>query len=158
MVTERDIKRSISYQLLRGYLLICLVLALIPIALMIMAISYNESEAVVLMAVVSLVPIIAVINIALKMRDLVQSALSFERSIGRAVSVTGSSFRDITRLVIVFKNSMDKEYRMSTHRLFTINQMGKYMDKDLRIYYSVKLSKVLIAEVVKDSSYPHQAL
>lgn len=148
MVTERDIKRSISYQLLRGYLLICLVLALIPIALMIMAISFSESEAVVLMAVVSLVPIIAVIKIALKMRGLVQSALSFERSVGRAVSVTGSSFRDITRLVIVFKNSMDKEYRMSTHRLFTINQMGKYMDKDLRIYYSVKLSKVLIAEVI----------
>jgi hypothetical protein len=148
MVTERDIKRSISYQLLRGYLLICLVLALIPIALMIMAISFNESEAVVLMAVVSLVPIIAIIKIALKMRDLVQSALSFERSIGRAVSVTGSSFRDITRLVIVFKDSMDKDYRMSTHRLFTINKMGKYMDKDLKIYYSVKLSKVLIAEVI----------
>lgn len=148
MVTERDIKRSISYQLLRGYLLICLVLAFIPIALMIIAISFNESEAVVLMAVVSLVPIITIIKIALKMRDLVQSALSFERSIGRAVSVTGSSFRDITRLVIVFKDSMDKDYRMSTHRLFTINKMGKYMDKDLKIYYSVKLSKVLIAEVI----------
>jgi hypothetical protein len=148
MVTERDIKKSVSYQLLRGYLLICLVLALIPIALMIMAISFNESEAVVLMAVVSLVPIITIIKIALKMRDLVQSALSFERSIGRAVSVTGSSFRDITRLVIVFKDSMDKDYRMSTHRLFTINEMGNYMDKDLKIYYSVKLSKVLIAEVI----------
>lgn len=148
MVTERDIKQSVSYHLLKNYLLICLFLALIPIALMIMAISLNANDAVVLMAVVSLAPIIAIIKIALKMRDLVQSALSFERSIGRAVSVTGSSFRDITRLVIVFKDSMDKDYRMSTHRLFTINKMGKYMDKDLKIYYSVKLSKVLIAEVI----------
>jgi hypothetical protein len=148
MVTERDIKQSVSYHLLKNYLLICLFLALIPIALMIMAISLNANDAVVLMAVVSLAPIIAIIKIALKMRDLVQSALSFERSIGRAVSVTGSSFRDITRLVIVFKDSMDKDYRMSTHRLFTINEMGNYMDKDLKIYYSVKLSKVLIAEVI----------
>lgn len=158
MVTERDIKSSISYQLLKSYLLICLLLTVIPICLMIMAISFNVSDVVVLMAVVSIVPMIAVIKIALKMRDLVQSALSFERSVGRTVSVTGSSFRDITRLVIVFKDSMDKDYRMSTHRLFTINKMGKYMDKDLKIYYSVKLSKVLIAEVIKDSSHVHQVV
>lgn len=152
MVNERDIKKSITYTTLKKFNYVYAVILIIPIAMLFTITGSDEPTLI-------FVPIIfftflggLMINRAMEMKTMLKLTKTFEECVGRIVSVSYGYSRGYTKVVIAFKDFMNEDHRLTSHNLFMIHELAKYMEKDLIIYYSKEYPKVVIGSIMKDET------
>ena len=151
MVKETDIKQSLTYSTLKRFNYVYGAFMVFPIALLLGSIGSDNPAIIVLPIIMILILSVLIIRQVIDMRTMVKRAKTFEECSGRVATIAEGYLR-YARVVIVFKDFMNEEHRMTTHHLFMVYELPDYMEKDLIVYYSKDYPKVLIGSIVKDET------
>ncbi|HPG43915.1 MAG TPA: hypothetical protein PLJ98_08935 [Acholeplasmataceae bacterium] len=152
MVNERDIKKSVTYTTLKKFNYVYAVILIIPIA-MLFTITGSDTPTLIVIPIIFFTFLGGLmINRAMEMKTMLKLTKTFEECVGRIVSVSYGYSRGYTKVVIAFKDFMNEDHRLTSHNLFMIHELAKYMEKDLIIYYSKEYPKVVIGSIMKDET------
>ncbi len=143
---KEDIKRTLTYQKLRKNVYIFSAFFSFIFLLSITVILTANGEATPIVFSVILILLIGGFTIyhVLVLRKILQHAESFEKCDGRIVSITSTTNRGYTKMVVEFKDFMNEDYHMESHSVFTVNEIGDHMGQGVVIYFSKEYPIVLI--------------
>jgi hypothetical protein len=143
---KEDIKRTLTYQKLRKnvYIFSAFFSFIVLLFIAVILNANGEGTRVVLAGFLILVVGGYALYHILDLRMILHHAESFEKCDGRIVSVTSGSSRGYGKMIIEFKDFMNKDYRMESHNIFTINEIGDHMGQEVVIYFSKEYPIVLI--------------
>ena len=143
---KEDIKRTITYQKLRKNAYIFSAFFSFIFLLFITVIFTANGEATPIVFSVILIGMFGGFTIYqfLVLRKILQYAESFEKCDGRIVSITSTTNRGYAKMIVEFKDFMEEDYRMESHNVFTINEIGDHMGHEVVIYFSKEYPIVLV--------------
>lgn len=158
---KEDIKKTLTYQKLRknAYIFSAFFSFIILLFIVVIINANGEGTRVVLASFLLIVVGGYALNIVLDLQMILRHAESFEKCEGRIVSVKSSSTsRGYGKMIVEFKDFMEEDYRMESHNVFMINEIGDHMGHEVVIYFSKEYPIVLIDQFKTEKTAMNDAL
>jgi hypothetical protein len=157
---KEDIKRTLTYQKLRKnvYIFSAFFSFIVLLFIAVILNANGDGKRVVLAGFLLLVVGGYALYHILDLRMILLHAESFEKCDGRIVSITSGSGRGYAKMIVEFKDFMKEDYRMESHNVFTINEIGDQMGHEVVIYFSKAYPIVLIDQFNTEKTATDDAL